>query len=81
VTPKGVRVVRVSPGWVETEAAITLAESLAAQAGTDYEGGKQIIMKGLGGIRSVDQPSRKRCQTSSLFSFRHAPPPLRAQST
>ena len=50
VTPKGVRVVRVSPGWVETEAAFALAERLAAQAGTDYEGGKQIIMNGLGGI-------------------------------
>jgi len=50
VTPKGVRVVRVSPGWVETEAASALAERLAAQAGTDYEGGKQIIMDSLGGI-------------------------------
>ena len=50
VTPKGVRVVRVCPGWVETEAAFALAERLAAQAGTDYEGGKQIIMDGLGGI-------------------------------
>lgn len=50
VTPKGVRVVRVSTGWVETEAAFALAERLAAQAGTDYEGGKQIIMNGLGGI-------------------------------
>jgi NAD(P)-dependent dehydrogenase (short-subunit alcohol dehydrogenase family) len=50
VTPKGVRVIRVSPGWVETEAAVALAERLAAQAGTDYEGGKQIIMKSLGGI-------------------------------
>src|SRR5262245_35778046 len=36
VTPKGIRVVRVSPGWVETEAASALAERLAADAGTDY---------------------------------------------
>jgi NAD(P)-dependent dehydrogenase (short-subunit alcohol dehydrogenase family) len=50
VTPKGIRVVRVSPGWIETEAAVALAERLAEQAGTDYEGGKQIIMKSLGGI-------------------------------
>ena len=50
VTPKGVRVIRVSPGWVETEAAVALAHRLAAQAGTNYEGGKQIIMKSLGGI-------------------------------
>jgi NAD(P)-dependent dehydrogenase (short-subunit alcohol dehydrogenase family) len=50
VAPQGIRVVRVSPGWVETAAAVALAERLAAQAGTDYEGGKQIIMKSLGGI-------------------------------
>ena len=50
VTPKGIRVVRVSPGWVETEAAVALAQRLAAQAGTDYEGGKQLIMNSLGGI-------------------------------
>lgn len=50
VTPKGVRVVRVSPGWIETEAASRLVERIATQAGTDYEGGKQIIMQGLGGI-------------------------------
>ena len=30
VTPKGVRVVRVSPGWVETEASVRLAERLAS---------------------------------------------------
>jgi NAD(P)-dependent dehydrogenase (short-subunit alcohol dehydrogenase family) len=50
VTPRGVRVLGVSPGWVETEAAVALAERLAAQAGTDYEGGKRIIMQSLGGI-------------------------------
>lgn len=36
--------VRVSPGWVETDASVALAERLAQQAGTNYEGGKQIIM-------------------------------------
>jgi len=29
VAPKGVRVMRVSPGWVETEAAVRLAKRLA----------------------------------------------------
>jgi hypothetical protein len=47
VTPKGVR---VSRGWVETEASVALAERLASEAGTDYEGGKRIIMNSLGGI-------------------------------
>jgi NAD(P)-dependent dehydrogenase (short-subunit alcohol dehydrogenase family) len=50
VTPKGVRVVRVSPGWIETEAAEALVKRLARQAGTDYDGGKQIVMQSLGGI-------------------------------
>lgn len=50
VTPRGVRVLRVSPGWVETEASVALAERLARAAGTDYEGGKRIIMQSLGGI-------------------------------
>ncbi|MEC9347573.1 MAG: SDR family oxidoreductase [Pseudomonadota bacterium] len=49
VTPKGVRVIRVSPGWIETEAAVALAERLADQAGTDIAGGRRIIMDALGG--------------------------------
>ncbi len=52
VSPKGVRVVRVSPGWVETEASVALAERLAQEAGTDYQGGKDIIMKALEVSRS-----------------------------
>ncbi len=50
VSPKGVRVVRVSPGWVETEAAGALVERVASAAGTDHEGGRKIIMDSLGGI-------------------------------
>jgi NAD(P)-dependent dehydrogenase (short-subunit alcohol dehydrogenase family) len=41
VSPKGIRVVRVSPGWVETEAAICLVTELAKKTGTDYEGARQ----------------------------------------
>lgn len=71
VTPKGVRVVRVSPGWIETEAAVALAERLAAQAGTDYEGGKQIIMKGLGGI-PLGRPAKPR-EVADLIAFLVSP--------
>jgi NAD(P)-dependent dehydrogenase (short-subunit alcohol dehydrogenase family) len=42
VTPKGIRVIRVAPGWVETEAAVALAKRLAAQAGTNYEGASRL---------------------------------------
>lgn len=50
VGPKGVRVVRVSPGWTETEAAVGLVSEVAAKLGTDYEGGRQSLMASLGGI-------------------------------
>src|SRR3978361_2160926 len=50
VSPKGIRVVRVSPGWVETEAAVRLVTELARNTGTDYEGARQGLMKWLGGI-------------------------------
>jgi len=50
VSPKGVRVVRVSPGWIAGEASKGLAERLAREAGTDFAGGIKIIMDSLGGI-------------------------------
>ncbi len=71
VTPKGIRVIRVSPGWVETEAAVALAERLAAQAGTDYEGGKQIIMNGLGGI-PLGRPAKPQ-EVADLIAFLVSP--------
>ena len=67
VTPKGIRVVRVSPGWVETDAAVALAERLAAEAGTDYNGGKEIIMKSLGGI-PLGRPAKPR-EVAELIAF------------
>jgi NAD(P)-dependent dehydrogenase (short-subunit alcohol dehydrogenase family) len=71
VTPKGVRVVRVSPGWVETEAAVALAERLAEEAGVDYEGGKQIIMNSLGGI-PLGRPA-KPAEVADLIIFLASP--------
>lgn len=71
VAPKGVRVVRVSPGWVETEAAVAMAERLAEQAGTDYEGGKRIIMDSLGGI-PLGRPA-KPAEVADLVAFAVSP--------
>lgn len=71
VSPKGVRVARVSPGWVETEAAVALAERLANEAGTDYEGGKQIIMRSLGGI-PLGRPATPR-EVADLIAFVASP--------
>jgi NAD(P)-dependent dehydrogenase (short-subunit alcohol dehydrogenase family) len=67
VAPKGVRVLRVSPGWIETEAATRLVERLAKEAGTDYAGGKKIIMDGLGGI-PLGRPARPD-EVASLIAF------------
>ena len=64
VSPKGVRVVRVSPGWIETEASVRLAERLAHDAGTDYDG-RQGDHHGLA-RRHPDRPalhSRRRSRT------------------
>ena len=67
VSPRGVRVLRVSPGWIETEAATRFVERVAKKAGTDYEGGKTIIMDGLGGI-PLGRPARPD-EVASLIAF------------
>lgn len=67
VSPKGVRVVRVAPGWIETEAALHLTERIATNAGVDREGGKQIIMDALGGI-PIGRPSTPK-DVANLIAF------------
>lgn len=71
VTPKGVRVVRVSPGWVETEAARDLVARVAEQARTDDAGGKQIIMNALGGI-PLGRPAQP-IEVANLIAFLASP--------
>ncbi|MFJ9990040.1 SDR family oxidoreductase [Pseudomonas putida] len=71
VAPKGVRVVRVAPGWIETEASVALAERLASEAGTDYEGGKRIIMQALGGI-PLGRPASPR-EVANVIGFVASP--------
>ena len=67
IAPRGVRVVRVAPGWIETEASVRLAERVAADAGTDLDGGRRIIMDSLGGI-PLGRPSRP-AEVASLIAF------------
>lgn len=71
VAPKGIRVLRVSPGWIETEASVAFAQRMAAHAGTDYEGGKKIVMDGLGGI-PLGRPARPR-EVADLITFLASP--------
>ena len=71
VTPQGVRVLSVAPGWVETDASIALVERVAAQAGTDHEGGKRLIMQSLGGI-PLGRPAKPR-EVADLIVFLCSP--------
>ncbi len=67
VSPKGVRVVRVSPGWILTESSNDLAARLAREAGTTLEGGKKIIMDTIGGI-PIGRPSSPE-EVANLIAF------------
>lgn len=67
VSPKGVRVMRVSPGWIETEAVADFLDRVAADATTDRDGAKQIIMNALGGI-PLGRPSTPG-EVANLIAF------------
>jgi NAD(P)-dependent dehydrogenase (short-subunit alcohol dehydrogenase family) len=71
VSPKGVRVVRVSPGWVETDGAVGLVTEIARQNGTDFEGAKQIVMDSLGGI-PIGRPAKPK-EVADLVAFLVSP--------
>lgn len=67
VAPQGVRVVRVSPGWIETESSVDLARRLAADHGVSVEEGRQMIMQSLGGV-PIGRPSQP-AEIASLIAF------------
>jgi len=67
VSPKGVRVVRVSPGWVETDAAVALVTDIAQKANTDYEGGRKMLMDAIGGI-PLGRPAKPQ-EAADLIVF------------
>lgn len=71
VTPKEVRVVRVSPGWIETEAAVAFVERVAANAGTGYEEAREQVMQSLGGI-PLGRPARP-AEVADLIAFLVSP--------
>jgi NAD(P)-dependent dehydrogenase (short-subunit alcohol dehydrogenase family) len=50
VSPKGIRVVTVSPGFIETDAATRMIQRMAEKDKTDYAAARQKLMDMLGGI-------------------------------
>jgi NAD(P)-dependent dehydrogenase (short-subunit alcohol dehydrogenase family) len=71
VSPKGVRVIRVAPGWVETEAAVRMVNRLAKAEGTDYRTAQKGLMASLGGI-PIGRPS-KPAEVAELVGFLVSP--------
>jgi NAD(P)-dependent dehydrogenase (short-subunit alcohol dehydrogenase family) len=71
VSPKGIRVVRVAPGWVETEAAVRLVDRLAAIGNTGYEAARQSLMDSLGGI-PIGRPAKPR-EVADLVAYLASP--------
>ncbi len=67
VSPKGIRVIRVSPGWVETEAAVRLVNRLAKTSGGDYESARKNLMDSLGGI-PIGRPAKPQ-EVADLVAF------------
>jgi NAD(P)-dependent dehydrogenase (short-subunit alcohol dehydrogenase family) len=67
VSPKGIRVVRVSPGWIVTEGSIAFAERLSGQHGVSVEAGRKMIMDALGGI-PIGRPASTD-EVANLIAF------------
>lgn len=67
VSPQSVRVITVSPGFIETEAAARMIEGLAETAGTDIETARQGLIDSLGGI-PMNRPGRPE-EVAELVAF------------
>ena len=71
VSSKGVRVIRVSPGWIETEAAVGLVNRIAAQNNIDFAAAQRRLMDSLGGIPS-GRPAKPQ-EVADLVTFLASP--------
>src|ERR1700730_12378095 len=67
VSPKGIRVVTVSPGFIETDAATRMIERMADKDKTDYATARQRLMNMLGGI-PLGRPNRPD-EVAELVAF------------
>ena len=67
VSPKGVRVITVSPGFIETEAAARMIQGLAMTNQTDVETARQGLINSLGGI-PMNRPGTPE-EVAELIAF------------
>jgi len=67
VSPKGVRVVTVSPGFIETDAATRMIERMADKDKSDFASARQKLMDMLGGI-PLGRPNRPD-EVAELVAF------------
>ncbi|MFC6100539.1 SDR family oxidoreductase [Olivibacter domesticus] len=71
VSPKGVRVLTVSPGWIETDGAKGMMTEISGRLGITIEEAKQNVMSSLGGI-PMGRPSRPE-DIAELIGFLVSP--------
>ena len=67
VSPKGIRVLTVSPGFIETDAATRMIQRMADKDKSDYPAARQKLMEMLGGI-SLGRPNRPD-EVAELVAF------------
>jgi NAD(P)-dependent dehydrogenase (short-subunit alcohol dehydrogenase family) len=67
MSPRGIRVNSVAPGYTETEAAVALVERLAENAGTDTAAARAGLMNSIGGI-PLGRPARPD-EIAELIAF------------
>jgi NAD(P)-dependent dehydrogenase (short-subunit alcohol dehydrogenase family) len=67
VSPKGIRVLTVSPGFIETDAATRMIQRMADKDQSDYAAARQKLMDMLGGI-PLGRPNRPD-EVAELVAF------------
>ena len=67
VSPKGVRVLTVSPGFIETDAATRMIQRMADKEKSDFTAARQKLMDMLGGI-PLGRPTRPE-EVAELVAF------------